>query len=85
MPKDALQVREQHLDLLAIAARLLIGGGLGHGAGNVTCRLMNVSRDLAARRLRAASRLERASAAIGDAREIGDHVIVRAACPFRRA
>ena len=35
-------MRKQHLDLLAIAASLLIGGRLGDGAGDVACRLVNV-------------------------------------------
>jgi hypothetical protein len=74
-PKYTLQMREQHLYLLAIAARLLVGRRFGNGAGDIACRLVNVPRDLATRRLRAVSRLERTRAAVGEAREVGDHVI----------
>ncbi len=39
-PQDALQVCEQHLDLLAITPGLFVGGRLGDGAGDVACRLV---------------------------------------------
>ena len=58
MPKNALQVREQHLDLLAIATGLLIGSGLRHGASNVTCRLILMPCGFSGWRLRTASGFE---------------------------
>ena len=59
--ENALQVREQHLDLLAITPRLLIRGGLGDGAGDITRGLVDAARDLALRRARAARGFQRSS------------------------
>jgi hypothetical protein len=66
---------EQHLDFLAIAAGLLVGRRLGDGTCDIARRLVDMSCDLPARRFRTASRLEWTRAAIGDAREVGDHVV----------
>lgn len=74
-PKYPLQMREQHLNLLAIAPRLLISGGLGDGAGDIARSLVHVACDLPARRLGAALRLERAVAAVSNAGKVGDGVV----------
>ena len=74
-PKYPLQVRKQHLDLLAIAPRLLIGGGLSDGTGDIARCLIHVACDLPAGRLGAALRLERANAAVGNAGKVGDGVV----------
>src|SRR5499427_7487098 len=47
--QDALHVRKQHLDFLALAARLLEGLGVGQGADAVAHRLVDVSGDFAHR------------------------------------
>ena len=47
--KNALQMREQHLDFLAIASCLLVCSRLGDGTGEIARRLVNVPRDSAAR------------------------------------
>ena len=75
-PKDTLQMGEQHLDLLAIAARLLVSSRLGNGAGDVSRRLVLMPRDLPARRLRAASRFEWAVPAIRDSGVIRVHAVI---------
>src|SRR6185369_12105220 len=66
---------EQHLDFLAIAPGLLVGRRLCYSTCDVARRLMDMSRDLSARRFRTASRLEWTRAAIGGAREIRDHIV----------
>ena len=63
-PQDALQVCEPHLDLLALAPRLLKALGASERAGNVSGVLMDVTRDLARRLLWAALRFERAYVAV---------------------
>src|SRR5690606_6911840 len=62
-PEDALEVGEQHLDLLATMSRAFIGGGACQGTGNVAGVFVEVSRDLAGRGVRATSRLESAAVA----------------------
>jgi hypothetical protein len=47
--EDALQVRKQHLDLLAITPGLLVGGCLGDRTGDIASGFVNVSRDLPTR------------------------------------
>src|SRR5215468_962322 len=47
--QDALHVRKQHLDFLALAARLLEGLGVSQGADTIAYRLVDVSSDLAHR------------------------------------
>jgi hypothetical protein len=39
--KNALEVGEEHLDLLAILARLLVAIGLGNIASDLSCRFVN--------------------------------------------
>jgi len=46
-PQDTLQVREPHLDLLALAARLLKGLGASERSGDISGMLMDIARDLA--------------------------------------
>jgi hypothetical protein len=45
-PEDALQVREPHLDALALATRQLEGIGPGERSSDITSALINVARDL---------------------------------------
>ncbi len=45
-PQDALQVREPHLDLLALAPRLLEALGASERPGDVSGVLMDIARDL---------------------------------------
>lgn len=46
-PQDALQVREPHLDLLALAAGPLKALGASERSGDVSGMLMDIARDLA--------------------------------------
>ena len=55
---------EPHLDLLALAPRLLKALGASERAGNVSGVFMDVTRDLARRLLWAALRFERAYVAV---------------------
>src|SRR5207344_1269664 len=57
-PEDALQVGEQHLDALAVAARLLEGLGLSQRTSDIARIFIDAARDLARRLLGAASQLE---------------------------
>ena len=62
--QDALQVREPHLDLLALTPRPLEGLGASKRSGNVSCTLMDVARNLARWLLRTAPGLEWAYIAV---------------------
>src|SRR4030095_4494771 len=62
--QDALQVREPHLDLLALAPRLLEALGASARPCNVPGMLMDIARDLARWFLWAALRFERAYIAV---------------------
>src|ERR1700746_2522727 len=44
-PEDALQVREPHLDALALATRLLEGIGASERSGDITSALIDATRD----------------------------------------
>jgi hypothetical protein len=44
-PQNALEVREQHLDLLAIAARLRERLCFGKRAGDIVCGLIHIAFD----------------------------------------
>jgi hypothetical protein len=46
-PQDALEVCKPHLDLLALAPRLLEAIGANERPGNVAGALMDIARDLA--------------------------------------
>ena len=71
-PEDALQMSEQHLDLLSFATGDGVGLGLCNRAGLVASGFVNGARDLACGRVWAALRLERAGLAVVLAREV-DH------------
>src|ERR1700730_314951 len=70
--KNALEVSEEHLDLLAVLARLLVSIGLGDIASDLPCRFMDAASDLAHRCVRTAARLQRATRTIGLAGSIDD-------------
>lgn len=53
-PEDALEVGEQHLDLLSPVPRTFIGRRVGKGPGHVASVLVEGARDLAGRGVRAA-------------------------------
>src|SRR5512135_605282 len=55
---------EEHLDPLAIAARLLKGPSVGKCSGHIARILVDAARDFALRGFRTASRLQRARAAV---------------------
>ena len=65
---------EEHLNLLAILARLLVSTGLGNVARDIPCRLMDAARDLAHRCVRTAAPFHRARRAIGLTGSIDDGV-----------
>ena len=65
-------MREQHLDLLAVFARLLVRLGLGNLASDIPRRFMDAASDLAHRCVRTAARLQRAICTIGLAGSIND-------------
>ena len=46
-PQDAFQMREPHLDLLALTPRLFKALGASERPGNVSGMLMDITRDLA--------------------------------------
>ena len=71
-PEDALQMSEQHLDLLSFATGDGVGLGLCSRAGLVASGFVNGARDLARRNVRAAFWLERAGLAVVLAREAGE-------------
>ena len=62
--QDALEVGEQHLDPLALAARLVEGRRVVEGSGDVAGVLMDVARDLAMRGLRTAPRFKKTGLAV---------------------
>src|SRR5690348_3170890 len=62
--QDALQVREQHLDLLPLAPRGLVGRGCGDVASEIARPFVDRARHLARGRLRAAPGLERTGVAV---------------------
>lgn len=66
-PQDTLEVSEQHLDALAVSARLLEGLDLGERTRHVAGFLLYAAQDLASWLLGKASRLECAHGAIGHA------------------
>jgi hypothetical protein len=68
--EDALQMSEEHLDLLSLPARDDVGLRLGDCARLVASGYMNGARDLACRRVRAARGLKRAGLAVVLAREL---------------
>lgn len=63
-PEDALEVGEQHLDLLAPVPGTFIGRRVGQGSGHFASILVDVPRDLAGWGVRAAPELEGTSIAV---------------------
>ena len=53
-PQNALEVREQHLDLLAIAARLRERLRFGEGTSDIACGLVHIADDPSRWHVRAA-------------------------------
>src|SRR5262249_52229057 len=74
-PQNPLEVRKQHLNLLAISSGLIVGRRPGDRAGDVARCLVHVACDLPARRVWTAFRLEPGVSAIGGAGEIRDSVV----------
>ena len=68
-------MRKQHLNLLSLATRLLIFGGLGEAPNFVARRLMNASKKSAARLTRTATLFEGACQAVVLARTVASHVV----------
>src|SRR5882724_9499463 len=71
-PQDALQVCEPHLDLLALAPRLLKALGASERSGDVSGMLMDIARNLARRFIWAALRFE------------GAYIAVKFACTIQK-
>ena len=68
--ENALQVREQHLNALAVAPGLLEGVGSGERASHVTGVFVNVASDYALWSVRATLGLKRTRATVAGARQI---------------
>ena len=62
--QNALEVREQHLDLLALTSRRHIGLGPGDATRHISGSLVDRARNLAGRHLRTAPRLKLADIAV---------------------
>jgi hypothetical protein len=73
-PEDTLQVREPHLDALALATRLLEGIGASERSGDVTSALIDAARDPTLRCFWTASGFEIALYAVGHTAAIEDRV-----------
>jgi hypothetical protein len=69
-------VSKQHLDALAVTARLLEGLGLGDRPRHVARLLIDAAQELARRLLRTASRFEGARRAVAPAGAVEQHVVV---------
>ena len=74
--EDALEMCEQHLDLLAISPGLLVLRRGGDFASNVPRALVHAARDLAAGRVRTALLLYRASSAVVLAGAVDDRAVL---------
>jgi hypothetical protein len=59
-PQNALEMRKQHLDALAIAARAFESFSLGQGTSNVASILVHIAHDPARGHIRTAFWFERA-------------------------
>ena len=77
-------MREQHLNLLPLAARGLVGLGLGDVAGQVARAFMDRAQNLAGRCIGAAARFQRAWPAVARAGTVTDQVVVWHTSPRRR-
>src|SRR3984885_12260209 len=76
-PEDALQMSEEHLDLLSFSTRDGVGLGLGDRAGLVTSGFMNGSRNLACKHIRTALGFEHAGVAVVLSGAIADRAVPR--------
>ena len=76
-PEDALQMSEEHLDLLSFATRDGVGLGLCDRTGLVTRGFMNRACDFARRNVRAAFWLKRAGLAVMLARKVDHRAVFR--------
>ena len=74
-PQNALEVREQHLDLLARAPRLRERLSFGEGTGDIACGFVHIADDPSRGHVRAALRFERARATLRPGAEIPQRVI----------
>lgn len=74
-PEDALEAREQHFDLLPLAARDQIGVGRGDIAGDIAGALVDGTQDLARGLHRAAARLESAGVTVELAGAVAQHAV----------
>src|SRR5262249_33448220 len=82
--QDALEMREQHLDFLPLAARGLVRLGLGDVAGQVACAFMDRAQNLARRCIGAAARLQWAWPAVVRAGPVTDQIVIWHTGPWRR-
>jgi len=73
---NALEMREQHLDLFALASGLFIGRRSDQGSGDVPCSFIDAARDFANRLLRTASNLQGTRRAIELAGAVKDLVVI---------
>ena len=82
-PEDALEVSEQHLDALAIAAGLLERFRFGQRSSHVSSVFVDVSHDPAGRHVRAAFWLEPASPAHRHGCDVARRMVAadRTRCP----
>ena len=71
---------KQHLDALAVTARLLEGLCAGERTSNVTGTFMDAARDLTSRLLRAALPHKRAGVAIEPARPVQQQIVIHDFC-----
>jgi len=74
-PQNTLEVCEQHLDLLAITARLRERRHFGESSGDIACGLIDVAFDASRWHFGAALRFERAGTTLRHAAEIPERVI----------
>src|SRR5260370_9446378 len=74
--QDAFEMREQHLNLLPLAARGLVRLGLDDVTGEFACAFMDRAQNLAGRCIVAAARFQRAWPAVARAGPVTDQVVV---------
>jgi hypothetical protein len=74
-PQNSLEVREQHLDLLGIAARLRERLRFGEGTGDIARGLVHIADDSSRWHVRAALCFERGRATVRHGAEIPERVI----------
>ncbi len=74
--QDALEVREQHLNLFAVSPCLRISLARSDGAGGIAGFFIEAAQNFPVRRLRATLWLQGTAAAIVDAGAIGQLIVV---------